>query len=49
MSALTNYKLDSFSVKRLMTFLTVLDQGVEIVMSKKPRSGAAARVSVVAA
>lgn len=48
-SALARYKLDGFSVERLMTFLTALDQDVEIVIKKKPRSRAAARVSVVAA
>src|SRR5690242_20292436 len=29
-SALARYKLDGFSVERLMTFLTALDQDVEI-------------------
>ena len=48
-SALANYKLDGFSVERLMTFLTALDQDVEIVVRKKPRSRLAARISVVAA
>ncbi|MEQ8813412.1 MAG: helix-turn-helix transcriptional regulator [Thalassobaculum sp.] len=48
-SALANYKLDGFSVERLMTFLTALDQDVEIVIRKKPRSRAAGRISVVAA
>jgi len=48
-SALANYKLDGFSVERLMTFLTSLDQDVEIVISNKPRSRAAGRISVVAA
>ncbi len=48
-SALANYKLDGFSVERLMTFLTALDQDVEIVIRKKPRSRPAARISVVAA
>jgi predicted XRE-type DNA-binding protein len=48
-SALANYKLEGFSVERLMTFLTALDQDVEIVIRKKPRSRAAARISVVAA
>ena len=47
-SALANYKLDGFSVERLMTFLTALDQDVEIVIRKKPRSRPAARISVVA-
>src|SRR5260370_1195236 len=37
-SALANYKLDGFSVERLMTFLTALDQDVEIVIKNKPRS-----------
>jgi predicted XRE-type DNA-binding protein len=46
-SALTNYKLDGFSVERLMTFLTALDQDVEIVIKDKPRSRAAGRISVV--
>ncbi len=48
-SALANYKLDGFSVERLITFLTALDQDVEIVIRNKPRSRAAARISVVAA
>jgi predicted XRE-type DNA-binding protein len=48
-SALARYKLGGFSVERLMTFLTALDQDVEIVIRKKPRSRAAARISVVAA
>ena len=48
-SALARYKLDGFSVERLMTFLTALDQDVDIVIRKKPRSRAAARISVKAA
>jgi len=48
-SALANYRLDGFSVERLMVFLTALDQDVEIVIRKKPRSRAAGRISVVAA
>jgi predicted XRE-type DNA-binding protein len=48
-SALGRYKLDGFSVERLMTFLTALDRDVEIVIKKKPRSRAAGRISVVAA
>ncbi len=47
-SALRNYKLDGFSVERLMT-LTALDRDVEIVIRKKPRSRGTARISVVAA
>lgn len=48
-SALRNYKLDGFSVERLMTLLTALGQDIEIIIRKKPRSRAAARISVVAA
>ena len=48
-SALTNYKLDGFSVERLLNFLTALDRDVEIVIRKKPRSRASGRISVVAA
>ena len=48
-SALANYKLDGFSVERLMTFLTALDQDVEIVIKTKPRSRASGRISVIAA
>jgi predicted XRE-type DNA-binding protein len=48
-SALLRYKLDGFSVERLMTFLTALDQDVEIVIKRKPRSRGAARISVIAA
>jgi predicted XRE-type DNA-binding protein len=46
-SALRNYKLEGFSVERLMTLLNALDQDVEIVIRAKPRSRAAARISVV--
>jgi predicted XRE-type DNA-binding protein len=48
-SALLRYKLEGFSVERLMTFLTALDRDIEIVIKKKPRSRQAARISVVAA
>ena len=48
-SALRNYKLDGFSVERLMTLLTALDRDVEIVIRKKRRSRNAARISVIAA
>jgi predicted XRE-type DNA-binding protein len=48
-SALRHYKLSGFSVERLMTLLTVLDQDVEIVIKAKPRSRSSARISVVAA
>lgn len=48
-SALRRYKLAGFSVERLMTLLTALDQDIEIVIRRKPRSRRAARISVVAA
>jgi predicted XRE-type DNA-binding protein len=48
-SALAHYKLEGFSVERLMTFLTALDQDVEIVIRKKPRSRSTGRISVIAA
>jgi len=44
-SALTNYRLDGFSVERLMSFLTMLDQDVEIVI-RPSRAEHAGRVSV---
>jgi|SRR3954469_11957326 len=48
-SALANYQLDGFSLERLMTFLTALDQDVEIVIRRKPRSRNTGRISVIAA
>lgn len=48
-SALANYKLDGFSVERLMTFLTALDQDIEIVIRSKSDSHATGRIVVVAA
>ncbi len=48
-SALRNYKLAGFSVERLMNLLTALDQDVEIVIRRKPRSRKNGRISVVAA
>ena len=47
-SALRRYKLAGFSVERLMNLLTALDQDVEIVIRRKPRSRKSARISVVA-
>jgi predicted XRE-type DNA-binding protein len=48
-SALRNYKLAGFSVGRLMNLLTALDQDVQIVICRKPRSRKTGRISVVAA
>ncbi|MGH7814696.1 MAG: helix-turn-helix domain-containing protein [Candidatus Binataceae bacterium] len=48
-SALAHYKLEGFSVERLMRFLTALGRDVEIVIRKKPRSRPSARINVLAA
>jgi predicted XRE-type DNA-binding protein len=48
-SALRGYKLDGFSVERLMTFLTALDRDVDIIVKKKPKSRSVGRISVIAA
>lgn len=45
-SALVNYRLDGFSVERLMHFLNALDCDVEIVIRKKPPSRRTARIVV---
>lgn len=47
-SSLANYKLDGFSVEKLMTFLTALDQDVQIVIKKKKSSHTSGQISVVA-
>src|SRR5262249_30197325 len=48
-SALRHYKLAGYSVERLMNLLTALEQDVEIVIRRKPRSRKSARISVIAA
>jgi len=48
-SALRHYKLAGFSMERLMTLLTALDQDVQIVIRRKPPSRRAARIRVEAA
>src|SRR3954454_12101710 len=48
-SALRHYKLARYSVERLMNLLTALDQDIEIVIRRKPRSRKSGRISVVAA
>lgn len=45
-SSLVNYRLDHFSVEKLMTFLNALDQDVEIVI--RPRRDDAGQISVFA-
>ena len=47
-SALMNYRLDGFSVERLMNFLNALGRDVEIVI-RKPRSRKLAGIHVTAA
>jgi predicted XRE-type DNA-binding protein len=48
-SALVNYRLEGFSVERLVHFLNALDRAVEIVIRKKPRSKREARIVVTGA
>ena len=48
-SALLRYRLEGFSVERLMTFLTALDRDVEIHIRRKSRRKTPARITVVAA
>jgi predicted XRE-type DNA-binding protein len=47
-SALLNYKLEGFSIERLMRFLVALGHDVEISVKAKPRSRSA-RIAVKAA
>ena len=47
-SALKNYRLDNFSVERLMEFLTSLDQDVEIMIRPRANPQVAAHISVSA-
>jgi predicted XRE-type DNA-binding protein len=48
-SALLNFRLEGFSVERLINFLTALDRDVDIVIRRKPKSGRAGRIIVIAA
>lgn len=48
-SKLLRGQLREFSTDRLLRFLNALDQDVEIVIKRKPRSKRQARVSVIAA
>lgn len=48
-SKLLRGRLREFSTDRLLRFLNALDQDVEIVIKRKPRSKRQARVSVIAA
>lgn len=46
-SALLRRKLSGFSVERLMHFLTLLGQDIDIVVRPKPRNRKTARVNVI--
>lgn len=46
-SALKNYRLDQFSVERLMEFLTALNHDVDIMI--RPRAAGEGRIAVLAA
>jgi predicted XRE-type DNA-binding protein len=48
-SSLKNYKLDGFSVERLMVFLTALGHDVDISIRKRVTSPGTAKITVVAA
>ena len=48
-SALLNYRLQGFSVERLMNFLTALDRDVEIVIRSNSRARRGGRILVTAA
>ena len=48
-SELSNYRLQGFSVERLISFLTRLDHDIEIVIRKKQASRKSGRVLVSAA
>ena len=48
-SALSKYRLEGFSVERLMNFLTRLDRDIEIVIHNRPRSRRPARILVTTA
>lgn len=45
-SALKNYRLDGFSVERLMGFLTALDLDVEILVRPRPEHAGAGSITV---
>lgn len=47
-SALKNYRLDQFSVERLLAFLTALDQDVEIMIRPRKAANGAGHISVSA-
>jgi predicted XRE-type DNA-binding protein len=48
-SALKNYRLDQFSIERLMEFLTALNQDVEIMIRPRVNGSETGRILVLAA
>jgi predicted XRE-type DNA-binding protein len=48
-SALSNYRLEGFSVERLLHFLNALDRDIEIVIRHKPQGRRSGRILVTAA
>jgi predicted XRE-type DNA-binding protein len=48
-SALSKYRLNGFSVERLMRLLTALNQDIEIIIRNRPRARRPGRVFVTAA
>ena len=48
-SALSKYRLEGFSVERLMRLLTSLNQDIEIIIRNRPRARRPGKVSVTAA
>lgn len=47
-SALKNYRLDQFSIEKLMAFLTTLNQDVEIMIRPHRNAAEAGSISVLA-
>jgi predicted XRE-type DNA-binding protein len=47
-SALSNYRLEGFSVERLMNFLIALDRDVEIIIRRRPGTRRGGRIVVTA-
>ncbi|URI09785.1 helix-turn-helix domain-containing protein [Aquincola tertiaricarbonis] len=47
-SALKHYRLDQFSVEKLMSFVTTLNHDVEIMIRPHPKAGESGSISVTA-
>lgn len=48
-SALANYRLDGFSVERLLTFLTALGRDIDIVVKRRSKARPHGRIAVLSA